>query len=48
MNPSGRTDQLEISRNTVARHIRNILGKLGVPNRTEAASLAAANGLLEG
>ena len=41
-------DQLEISRATVARHIANILGKLGVSNRAEAASLAAANGLLGG
>jgi len=39
-------DQLEIARPTVARHISNILEKLDVSNRAQAASLAAANGLL--
>ena len=37
---------LGISRATVARHIANILEKLGVANRTEATSVAAANGVL--
>jgi DNA-binding CsgD family transcriptional regulator len=34
------------SPNTVANHVRSILAKLGVANRTEAASVAARNGLL--
>jgi two-component system, NarL family, response regulator LiaR len=33
-------DRLFISRNTVRHHVRNILGKLGAANRTEAVGLA--------
>ena len=36
------TDHLVISRNTVKSHVSNILGKLGVSDRTNAALLAAA------
>ncbi len=39
-------DELEISRATVAQHVANILNKLGLANRTQAASVAASNGLL--
>jgi DNA-binding NarL/FixJ family response regulator len=39
-------DQLDISRATVARHIANLLAKLGASNRVEAASMAAANQIL--
>ena len=38
--------ELVISRATVARHVANILGKLRLANRTEAATLAAQAGLL--
>ena len=38
-------DELEISRATVARHVATILGKTGLANRTEAATVAAQNGL---
>jgi DNA-binding NarL/FixJ family response regulator len=37
--------KLGIQRPTVARHVANILTKLDVTNRTEAAGLAAAAGL---
>jgi DNA-binding NarL/FixJ family response regulator len=36
---------LEISLNTVATHVRNILGKTGCANRTEAAAYAMRHGL---
>ena len=35
------------SANTVANHVRNILGKLNVANRTEAATFAVRHGLLK-
>lgn len=38
-------DELEISRATVANHVANILRKLGLANRTEAAGLASHAGL---
>jgi len=39
-------EKLFISENTVKYHIRNILQKLGVQNRTEAVGLAIRKGLL--
>lgn len=39
-------DALCISLNTVATHVRNILAKIGVANRTEAAAYALRHGLL--
>lgn len=40
-------DELEIRRPTVANHVKNILAKLGVANRTEATRVAAEHGLLD-
>ena len=39
-------EQLVISRTTVATHVSNILGKLGVKSRTEAVSLALKQHLI--
>ena len=39
-------EQLHISPNTVANHVRNILAKTGTANRTEAANYARQNGLV--
>jgi DNA-binding CsgD family transcriptional regulator len=38
--------QLCISENTVKTHLRQIFGKLGARNRTEAVAIAHRNGLL--
>lgn len=43
----GIAEKLFISENTVKYHIRNILQKFGVQNRTEAVALAIRQGLLE-
>ena len=48
----GKTDreiaeELFISFRTVGNHVRNILNKTNTINRTEAATLAATQGLLE-
>ena len=39
--------QLTISTNTVQHHVRNILAKLAVTNRTEAVHVAMQRGLVE-
>ena len=39
-------DRLSLSENTIKYHIKNILQKLGVQNRTEAATQALRSGLL--
>lgn len=39
-------NELEISRATVARHVAAILAKMGLTNRTEAATVASQSGLL--
>jgi DNA-binding CsgD family transcriptional regulator len=39
-------DALFIGRRTAEWHVRNVLGKLGVANRAEAAALAARENLL--
>ena len=38
--------ELAISENTVARHVQNILTKLGVPSRTAAAAFAFEHDLV--
>lgn len=40
-------DQLTISRSTVKNHVSNVLSKLGVSSRTEAATLAVQQNLLD-
>jgi len=37
---------LVISENTVARHVQNIFGKLGVTSRVAAAAFAVAHDLI--
>jgi len=44
----GIAEKLFISENTVKYHVRNILQKFGVQNRTEAVALAIRQGLLKG
>lgn len=39
-------EQLYISRNTMRHHVHNILGKLGVANRTEAVGVAVQHNLV--
>ena len=39
--------ELEISENTVKYHLRNILEKLHAQNRTEVATLALREGLVD-
>ena len=39
-------DELFISENTAGVHVSNILGKLGVAGRTEAAAIAVRGGLV--
>jgi len=39
-------DELGIARNTVKNHLRNILAKLGVRNRAQAAAYAVSQGLV--
>ena len=39
-------EQLVITTNTVANHVKNILGKTGVSNRTEAAAYAVRKELV--
>ncbi len=41
-------DELFISENTAGVHVSNILGKLGVAGRTEAAAIAVRGGLVTG
>ncbi len=40
-------ERLTISRSTVKNHVSNVLSKLGVNSRTEAATLAVQNNLIE-
>jgi len=39
-------EELGIARNTVKNHLRNILAKLGVRNRAQAAAYAVSHGLV--
>ena len=41
-------DRLFLSRKTVAHHVSNVLAKLGVRNRAEAAAWFAAHGNVRG
>jgi DNA-binding NarL/FixJ family response regulator len=40
------SSELHISHSTVATHVRNILGKIGASNRTEAAEYARRTNML--
>jgi DNA-binding NarL/FixJ family response regulator len=40
-------DELFITENTAGVHVSNILGKLGVPSRGEAAAVAYRSGLVD-
>jgi non-specific serine/threonine protein kinase len=40
-------EKLVISERTAARHVENILAKLGLPNRTQVARWAVEHGLVE-
>ena len=48
MSNSGIADELTVSENTVKTHIKNILGKLHMKNRGEAANYANRLGIIEG
>ncbi len=52
LNAAGKTDrqigaELVISSRTVNNHVRSILNKTAVANRTEAATYAALHGLVQ-
>lgn len=47
LNNTGIAQRLSVSRSTVKTHISNILAKLGVSNRIEAATLAMKNHLIK-